>query len=71
MIFSDISVIILFTSLYGHISVIIIAVNIYSTKVGVYLQNVFTALKLGAVAVLVIMGFYTMCIGQHFIPLVK
>ena len=47
-----------------HFSVIIIAVNIWSTKIGLWMQNVFTALKLGALSVLVIMGIYFLCAGK-------
>ena len=45
------------------ISVIIIAVNIWSTKIGLRMQNIFTALKLGALSVLVIMGIYFLAAG--------
>ncbi|KAL5271907.1 hypothetical protein ACHWQZ_G000188 [Mnemiopsis leidyi] len=44
--------------------VIIIAVNIWSTKIGLWMQNIFTALKLGALSVLVIMGIYFLAAGK-------
>ncbi|XP_063691520.1 b(0,+)-type amino acid transporter 1-like [Bolinopsis microptera] len=43
---------------------IIIAVNVWSTKIGLWMQNIFTVLKLGALSVLIIMGIYFICAGK-------
>lgn len=43
---------------------LIIAVNSYSTRIGIVMQNTFTVLKLAALSVLILMGFTQLCMGK-------
>ena len=47
-------------------SALIIAVNSYSTRIGIVMQNTFTVLKLAALSVLILMGFTQLCMGRFF-----
>lgn len=51
------------------LTVMILAVNCYSVNLATNVQNIFTAAKLVAIAIIVCGGAYKLILGNNYVPI--